>query len=195
MTVPGWFSDQLRAEHGSRYRVRWSNALEVFLLEEKTARGITTPPLRLLKKLVKLEKRHPGITEEKLEQARSGYTLFLQVVPSPKFPCPGCGITIHLKPHAIEWATCTTCKKNVAACHISLGWELLEHLRYLDYERGGDERILDDMDRANDHVERTDSRDLKNSIGSMAREDYNMLHQIESVGYTGKTFTHEGDSA
>lgn len=185
MKVPEWFAEQLRAEQDRTYRVRWSNARSCFVVEQKAGRGLSTPPRRLMKKLERM-KEVPDMVEEILTRARDGYLLFLEIFPSGRAGCPKCGAEVKLKPRVWEYAVCPSCAKDFPAVWFNLDGAVLEHLRYIDMNRGGYERMEADQDRENDQIVKTAIKDTRASLSEAVWDDWRGLFQVPRVGYTGK---------
>jgi hypothetical protein len=186
--IPQWFANQLRAEFGSRFSVRWSHARSCFVIDEQVARGQAMPPARLAAKLARLDRTAPDQADEFRHRLRTGTAPFVEVYPSNRAPCPACAATVRLSFQEWQFAHCTACQKDFKAVSSPLGWWLLEQLRFLDFERGGDERQLAAMDTANAAHEQALKRNDRNTLEAAVKDDFARIMDIQSVGYTGREF-------
>ena len=188
MVVPQWFEDQLTRDFRDRYLVRWSEAKHCFMIMERLIRGLGYRPARLAQKLQALDEEN---REEFLYRLRTETNVFVEIYPQGRAQCPRCDGTVYLDRQVWAFAHCGWCGKDFKAVSFELGHLLLEQLRYLDFDRGGDERILNDMDRANEKKAEVDKRDDRNVLESAVKEDWRpVVLKNPLVGVT-KTFTGE----
>lgn len=106
-------------------------------------------------------------------------------------PCPKCGLKMSVPELHFGEAICYGCRLHGrdgrhTAAYFPLGERLLEHLRYIDTERGGLERQITDIDNANEALIAGGARKRDNAIEAVNRDYYTTLAGIQSVGYTGK---------
>lgn len=182
MRVPEWFAHQLDVEFRGRFRVRWSNARHCFVIDEVTGRGTAMAPMRFYRKVQRLR---PDLREEYLFRMAHGTTPYVEVYPGTRASCPACLSDVSLKTHTWEFAHCRACGKDFKAVHYELGWMLLEQLRYNDFERGGDERQVEEMDRANEAKEKGEVRENRNVLEAVVKDNWNQIAGIKSVAVGG----------
>jgi hypothetical protein len=189
--IPEWFQQQLAHEFGTRFRMRWSNARQLFVLDERIARGVLMTPARLAAKLARLDAKNPDQAEEFRLRLREGTAPFVEISPGNRTACPACGATVRLAHMTWAYAHCDECQKDFKTIYAPLGWWLLEQLRFLDFERGGDERALTAMDQANAAHEAEVQAAPKRELEAAVRDDFAHIMSIQSVGYTGRSFAAE----
>jgi hypothetical protein len=190
MVVPQWFEDQLRRDFRDRYLVRWSEAKHCFMIMERQIRGLAYRPARLARKLASLDEAN---REEFLYRLRTGTHVFVEIYPQGRTTCPRCKGTIHLDRQVWAFAHCEWCGKDVKAVSYDLGHLLLEQLRYLDFDRGGDERVLADMDKANEKKVAGEKRDDRNVLEAGLKEDWRKVVMKNPLVGVNKVYTGEAD--
>lgn len=183
MYIPEWFEETLQRDFNGRFLIRWSSAKQCFALMERVARGVAIRPARLHQKLQRLSEAD---REEFLFRLRTGTNTFVSIYPGARCACPSCGAKVLLEKHRWQFAHCAACGKDFNAVAYELGHLLLERLRFLNLETGGDERIIAEMDTADAESKRQKKRDDRNYLEAVVKEDFNQIMNIQSVGYTGK---------
>jgi hypothetical protein len=183
MHIPEWFAEQLRRDFRGRYLIRWSEAKQCFQILTRIARGVAMRPARLHAKLQRLSEADRDEFEYRL---RTGTEVFVSIYPGTAARCPRCEAKVPLTKHVWAFAHCTRCGKDFKAVSFELGHLLLEQLRWLDFERGGDERILAAMDTANNAKVKGDKREDRNVLEAAVKDDVNQIFGIQQVGYTGR---------
>lgn len=171
---PDWFVERLRFEFQDRLRIRWSIRKHEWHIEQKVGRGALAP-FRISE------------ADDSMIRARDGYWFIGAVRPGNTMPCPKCGCKLNVP--ELEWreVVCHYCRLQkrdgrTLAAYFPLGEALLEHLRKIDDQRGGLERVRDEADRANEQLIASRERDISNSIESATKDTYTRLAGIQSVG-------------
>jgi hypothetical protein len=172
MTVPGWFARQLAAESDNRLRVRWSGQTQRFAIEAKVGRPVAMG-------------RPIDAWDDAAIRQRDGYELVMEVAPGDRSRCPRCASWTRLPIRRVGEARCAHCSHTFRACFWPLNESLLQHLRYIDPDRGGIARVFQDVDASEARRERQWRRQRHNDTEAIWKEDYNRLVGIPSVGYTG----------
>jgi uncharacterized Zn-finger protein len=188
--IPGWFEDQLKRDFRDRYLIRWSEAKHCFMIMERQIRGLAYRPARLATKLQNLSEAN---REEFLYRLRTGTSIFVEIYPQGRAVCPRCEAKVDLDRQVWAFAHCPWCDKDFKAVSYDLGNLLLEQLRYLDFDRGGDERILKDMDEANENKVRVDKRDDRNVLEAGVKEDWRQVVMKSPMVGFNKVYRGEND--
>jgi DNA-directed RNA polymerase subunit RPC12/RpoP len=176
VVIPEFFEEALKRQFGGRYLVRWSNARSCFVIDEKVSRGVAITPARLA---AKLAKKPPAEAEEYLFRLRHGTTPYVEVFPGNQAACPRCDAKVLLRSREWIYAHCEACNKDFKAVHYDLGDLLLEALRYQDiYEHDAEDRILADMDRANDAKVKANDRESKETLKEAVWDDWRQIMSV-----------------
>lgn len=174
-TVPAWFERQLKLEFDDQVRVRWSPKRHRFLLERRVGRVSAAP-------------KWVDPLDDRAIQARDRVQTILEVAPGTVTPCPRCGQDLKLAYKQMQESTCARCRRTVRAVFFPLGWDLLQHLRWSDPDRGGTERVFDAVETGEAQREALQRRKFKREHEAIWKEDFRRLFQYPMVGYTGKEF-------
>jgi hypothetical protein len=185
MHIPDWFRSQLRAESDNRLRIRFSPYRGLYQIEAKRHRGhLSDSPT----------------TDDATIREADGYDLVLEIAPTPRIACPNvhkkdkfarperCDTMIRVPVNQMKETTCPGCKARIVAPHFELSAALLQHLRYIDPDRGGVERAFKDAD---DHeLKRTAAlrRERHNIAEALFKEDRRKVLEIPMIGYSGRSF-------
>ena len=186
--VPDWFAEQLRLEHAGRLRIRWSPIEQNFQVESKVAPG--TPWIRPPKiKDQRTGKVSTDTAQDGYVRARDGYQFVCALEPTRQKRCPKChNAVMEFKPYGFKHTTCPLCQKGSVSGWWEFTDQLLQHLRYIDPDRGGIERVFKDLERDEERAEATKQRDFMNKARDVASDMFSEVYGIQSVGYTGKEF-------
>jgi hypothetical protein len=181
MNIPIDFARRLQDEFNGRLRVRWSVARQEWHIEQRVGRA-ALPPFRISE------------IDDRLIRYRDGYAFVMAIRPGDRMPCPTCHLTVKVPVLKTGEAVCSHCQfkgrdGRYKAAYFPLNDILLEHLRKIDPERGGIERVTAEADQALVQRERSIERNTKNQIEAGIKEDIRRVLQIPQVGYTGKEFT------
>lgn len=182
MHIPDRFRELLQLEFDGRFRIRWSDHQQLFLVEEKIQRG---DPLGAGRPKGWME-RMSGIAPDRVAQVRDGYALICQLSPSPRRRCRGCNRTLTLAVNEMRSTKCV-CGKELLVPYWPLGDRLLEHLRSIDVDRGyrtAQLREMDHMDATRLQRVRKQSRGISRE---MHKDDFTQLFGLPMSGSSGKT--------
>lgn len=129
--------------------------------------------------------------DDSLIRARDGYWFVIAIRPGTLVTCPHCYRDIRITAMVFEEAACAHCKSagrdgRIHAVYFPLGESLLEHLRKIDPERDGIQRITAEADAANDALLKARERHTSNHIEAATKDAITSILDIKSVGYTGK---------
>lgn len=185
MRIPDSFRSQLKAESDGRLRIRFSPYRQLWQIEAKRHRG-------------KLSDR-PTTDDATIREA-DGYDLVAEISPTPRISCPNiykkdpfarparCETTISVPINQMKETTCPGCKARITAPHFELSAMLLEHLRYIDPDRGGIERVFKDADRHEEQRVARLRRERHNMAEALFKEERREVLEIPMVGYSGRSF-------
>lgn len=185
MRIPDWFRSQLNVESDGRLRIRFSPYRGLWQIEAKRHRG-------------KLSDQ-PTTSDATIREA-DGYDLVLEIAPQPRIGCPNvykaspfarperCDETIRVPINQMKEAQCPKCKARITAPHFELSSALLQHLRYIDPDRGGIERAFKDADRFEEQRVQRLRRERHNIAEALFKEERRKVLEIPMVGYTGRSF-------
>ena len=167
------FTDRLQRDFGDRLRIRWSQASQQWLIEQKVGRAAI--PAR------------PGSElEDGWIRARDGYALVLTISPGDRERCQRCGETVRLPVYDFRETSCPRCGKLTRSCYWLLNDHLLEHLRWIDPLRDGPRRMAKDADRATQDAEKSRNRAASNETESILKDAIGQMGGFTTVGYTGR---------
>lgn len=172
LQVPEWFAEELESQSFGRYRVRWSAGRQRFQVEERIGRQ---------------RRKRARLFEQESEEARreqDGYRLLFEITPGSRTRCPRCAQWIKVREMSVGTTKCGMCKKEWKFFFMPLGWRLLEHLRYIQPERGAYDRVDKDTDRGMAEKDARDRRDRHNTTEAIWKEDFTKNFEIDSVGWT-----------
>lgn len=172
---PESFLEALRLQFDGRFRLRWSEGTSQWHLEQKVGRG--RPPHKKVSPL-----------DDRAIRWKDGFEFLLAVTPGDRTRCPSCQMVTKVPVLKMQYAKCEWCEKEFRACYWPLGEALLQHLRYLDPDRGGAERVLRDVEDAEYLQEFRRKRRVREEAKDAVWDDWRTLFNIPSVGYTGKEF-------
>lgn len=133
-------------------------------------------------------------------RARDGYWLVATIQPGDKMPCrtivnrwtgEWCGNTLPVPMFEFAEVTCEKCKlakRNYRhqAAFFELTDRLLEHLRKIDPNRGGYERIQMELVLAEERRIASAERTVSNHIEDVTKDNLNSLFDVAHTGYTGR---------
>lgn len=170
--VPDSFEFALRTQFDGRFRVRWSRDTAQWHIEQRVGRKRPT--------------RSARAESDQAIRWRDGYEFVLAVTPGDHTWCAACGTEFKVPVLEMRYPKCPTCGKEQRACHYPLGDALLEHLRYIDPDRGGIMRVAHDVEAADFAKEFWDTRRAKGARRDAIWDERKSLFDIQQVGYTGK---------
>ena len=171
MELPSWVEEELTRDSAGRYRIRWSVGRNRWQVEEKIGRQ--TP-----------RKRRFANTDDEAIKEEQGYKLLFEVTPGDRTRCPRCAkwmkVTAATRPRTSK---CQACRKEWKFCFMPSWNDLLVHLRYIQPERGGFERVLADTDHGNAEREKSNTRTMRRNTEAIWKEDFTRNFEIDSVGW------------
>ena len=173
MEIPGWFAEELHSQSGGRYRVRWSPKRLRFQLEEKVGRAV-------------LPRRPLDSTDDDAVRATDGYGLVMEICPGDRTRCPRCARWTKVTTLRVGTSKCEKCNKEFRAFFWPLSHSLLQHLRYINPDTGGHERIFPQVDASEARRDAKMRRDRHNHTETVWKDGFTQAFGIQSVGYTGR---------
>lgn len=171
MDAPAWFLEELEQQSGGKYRVRWSPRRARWQVEERIGRQKR-----------KGSRRFDNLDDEAIKE-QDGFRLLFEVTPGDRTKCPKCARDFKVTKMKVATSKCSHCGKELKFFYMPLGTDLLIHLRYIQPERGGHDRVLPDVDRAEELRELTRRRTLHRNTEAIWKEDFTRNFEIDSVGY------------
>lgn len=173
LSPPEWFVDALDRECHGKFRIRWSPAKLRWQIEEKMARR------RMPDRLITIN------DDEKIREF-DGYELFAEVTPGSKLKCDRCHHWVHAAEQKFKTTRCSHCQKEHKAFFWVLGEGLLEHLKKVNPLTGGIDRVFKEVDQKTVDRSVSNRRANRNYGEAAGKDSFNFIHDIQSVGYTGK---------
>lgn len=174
MTLPQSFEEELLAQFQGRFRLRWSPKRQRWQLEEKRARAIM------------LDRPISSIDDEGIRE-KEGFTLLCEVSPGTTHKCDRCARPMKLAVNRMKTSRCQHCRKEHKLFYWYPGPDLLLHLRKIDPYNGGIDRVFVETDFLSEKFEKSRKRDGRNYREAVGKNDFNYIHEIQSVGYTGRS--------
>jgi len=175
VTPPKAFEQQLQRAFDGRLRIRWSIGKKQWQIEQKYQRMHVG--------------RRIDPRDDQAIRAAEGYTLVAQIAPGDRMKCPRCARIIKLPVMKFAETKCE-CGTTVQASYWRLSESLLEYLRKYDPYRGGIQRLEQELLQAEEQKEKLERRTEQNLAEDVAKDTLTQWFGIQSVGYTGKEFTH-----
>lgn len=177
--IPEDFQTQLDKTFDNKLRVRWSDKLGEWQIEQKVRRGLAVDPLK------------PDPYNDDQIRHKDGYVWVMSVKQGSKFPCPQCGLDLSAPTRQTEMVSCQHCRAkgynhHWVASHWPLDQTLIDHLQKM-------EREIDDkavrLRKARTILQRQQERMVLDPTLAEFEDSFNRIAGIPSVGYTGKVFT------
>ena len=186
MNVPTQFERQLQEEFNGRFRIRWSQKLKEFQIEQKVFTGQIMPPP------FDENKGEYDTYSDEWVRASDGYFLVMSIRNGDRMPCPVCGLTVKVPIMETRESHCQGCIEHgrdgrYVAAYYPLNHVLIEHLHDIDPWNGGPERVRLRM-RAKQLAKQ--DRDMKLVLDEgeeRTADDRLQLDQVPMVGYGHKT--------
>lgn len=177
MTAPRWFLDALDRDFGGRLRLRWSPSRGEWHIEQRTGRGKILP-------------RYVSERDDELIRARDGYDFVMAIRPGDRMPCPVDGATMKVPVMEFREALCPTCRRagrdgRFRASFWPLSESLLTHLRRIDPERDGLQRMLRELNDEDYSRQWWDERRF--SIDNYYALRDGLLEQLPKAGFPSLT--------
>ncbi len=189
MNAPEEFVERLEREFGQKYRVRWSDARNEWHVEQKIRRGIAEGFANVALKNTQQRRNR----EDDLIRARDGYVLTMSVNAGNHTYCHECNTKMSVPSFETAVIFCPFCRlkgrqRHQVAGYFPLGDSLIDHLRKIDSERGGTDRVVAEVDRSNQWMLAQNERKFRNHIEAGVKDRFNRLVGIQQTGYTGRIF-------
>jgi len=182
---PDSFIDKLESAFGGRLRIRWSHRRKAWLIEQRVARGLFPG--------TKPTQKDWDETNDRYVQSRDGVVEVVEVRTGTLMDCPRCNTPLKVPFGQTEVIRCSYCRlrgkePHIAAVYLPLGDQLIDYLKRLDPTNPISESLNDDLDRANEALERAMEQDAANAGIAGFEDAYRRIAGIPMVGYTGKEF-------
>jgi hypothetical protein len=187
MTLSSDFATQLHDEFGGRFRIRWSDKMHEFQLEQKVMTGqIMPPPLISDEDSLTATARYDTYDDNWI-RARDGYFYVMSLRNGDRMPCPICGLTVPVPVLETRESVCEGCKLHgrdgrYVAAFYPFNHLLLEHLHDIDPLNGGPIRVRARM-RAKQLAK--NERMLKADLDVADYHVINNRTQVEGNGMVG----------
>jgi hypothetical protein len=188
MTIPDYIEEQIERRFHGRFRLRWSDADQMFHYEQKVRRGIAEGFVPIATK----SERHFKSRYDDQIRGRDGYVLVMKIAPGTQTRCTVCHGDISIPAFKSAQVNCGFCaskgrRSSFVAGYFPLSDSLLDELERIDPDRGGNERVFDAQRKAELFREREQEWNLTAPAEAAFRERFNRLVGIPQVGLSGKT--------
>jgi hypothetical protein len=179
--APDDFVNRLNDTFRNELRIRWSNKLNQWQIEQK----INNPK--------ELGYRFDDEWHDDAVRQRDGYALVCSVYPGDRAKCPKCNNELKIPTFKFGEVKCSYCalkgrESRVIAGFFPLTDLLIDHLKKLDPTRGWRDSITKAIEIKNEKIERSKEREIENHTEAVWKDNYNQIAGIPQVGYTGKEF-------
>ncbi len=192
MQAPEAFVERLEQEFGQKYRIRWSDARHEWHIEQRIRRGIAEGFADVSLKNAKQRRNR----EDDLIRARDGYVFTMAVKPGTTTHCHECNTKMSVPAFDTAVLFCPFCKMKGRSRHQVAGYfplsdSLIDHLRKIDSEKDGTDRVAAEVDRSNQWMLFQNKMKLRNHLQAGIKDRYNRLVGIPQFGYAGSTYNWE----
>lgn len=177
MTLPAWFEEEWNETFKGRFRIRWSPTRMRWQIEQKATRGV-------------IQNRPIESVDDERIRERDGFELFAEICPGSRLKCDRCKRWVEASVEKFKTTRCSHCNKEHRAFFWTLGPGLLAHMRKIDPYTGGTERVFEEVDQKTRGRNLARRRDQKNLGEAILKQDYNFIHEIQSVGGGKNRFIH-----
>ena len=179
MDAPKSFTDRLEREFNGRYRIRWSNVRNEWLIEEKLARGVLGS--------FSAEERNDVFI-----RMRDGYGLVCTVRTGDRMPCSKCKSELKVSVKEFAEVVCGYCQQQGRSSSIVAGFfplndDLIYHLRRINPDTPWHETLLSEVKEQNKQREKQIDREIDKVAQSAWGDNHRQLFQTPTVGYTKNT--------
>lgn len=186
MTIPEDFSDRFERRFDGRFRIRWSDVEERFLIEQRIRRGIAEgvmPPGDYR------NKRQRKVHYEDSVRAQQGYMLTGVVTAGTTAYCSRCDSPSPSIPMKFTVTACKVCaskgiEQPVQAGFFLLNDQLIAEIEKADPLRGGIDRVSAGVKQDNAQLEIEQEADFIRPVDAAARDRYRRLLGIPMTGST-----------
>ena len=196
MHIPEDFTERLERQFRGRYRIRWSDTRNEYLIEQKVRRGVAEGFVDVGLNSTAQLRRHA----DDYIRARDGYVLTMAVKPGTRTWCHECNTQMDVPAFDTAVLVCPFCRSKgryraQVAGYFPLGDTLIDHLKMIDVDNDGNDRVAEAVDLHNEFLMFENTMRLRRHVDAGARERYNRLVGIAQVGQTGRSgrFVHRKD--
>lgn len=177
------FQDKLDREFKGRLRIRWSAERGEWQIEQKVRRG-------MLEGFKPNSRRGWDESHDRYVQHRDGVVHIMSVRTGDRMACPKCESTLKVPFRETHMITCPLCKMrgkphHFPAVYMSLGDDLINHLKSIDPENPISETLVEDLDRQNQALALQQERDALRRGEAAAHYDYDRIVGIPKFAYSG----------
>ena len=179
MDVPQLFATRLKQEFNDRYRIRWSNQREEWVVEEKLSRGVLGSfPL--------------DEYNDVFIRMRDGYGLVCTIRTGDRMPCRKCGSTLPVPVKEFAEVVCGYCRQqgrssSTVAGFFPLNDDLIYHLRRINPDMPWHETLVSEINEENTKKDKALDREIDNIAESTWGDSHRQLFNTPTVGYTKNT--------
>lgn len=192
MQAPEDFVERLNQTFGGKYRIRWSDARHEWHIEQKVRRGIAEG-------FIDLNPRHLERKRQKWDdmiRGRDGYVLTMVVSPGTRSECPICHSEMKMPAFQTAVVTCDFCaskgrRSQKVGGYYPLSDVLIDHLRRIDVDNDGNDRVAESVDRHNEFLAYEHRMNLRRPVEAAVQERFNRLVGIPHFGYAGSPYNWE----
>lgn len=161
-----------------RLRIRWSQAEQQFLIEQKVGRAMVAP--------IRIEDNR-----DDLIRARDGYHPVMTITAGDRMRCPSCHSELKVPVRETHDIKCGYCALLGRTTRIIAGFwplddALLDHLRHIDPLNDYQDELAEAADRHNRMLLKSQEDQVSNDGYAALEEQYNRLVGIPQVGRTMK---------
>lgn len=132
-----------------------------------------------------LDRPISSIDDEGIRE-KEGFTLLAEIAPGTTHKCDRCAKPLALEINKMKLSKCPHCRKEHKLFYWYPGPDLLLHLRKIDPFNGGIERVFLEADEHGERLAKSRRNDGRNYREAVAKDTFNFIHDIQSVGFTGR---------
>lgn len=192
--VPDSFREALRIEFDGRLSIRWSQAENAWLIEQKIGRGAAVTARRLRRKSwmspQEWEREQLKAADVRF-RAEHGLNRVCAIAPGDRARCikhPSCAGVVRLSLGKWKQTKCETCgTPQPPIAFFPLNDWLITELRRTDPYRGGLERVFAELEEGEEERERAVLRRLRFGTEALWKDSFTQVFGIQSVGWTPLT--------
>jgi hypothetical protein len=165
MEISQTFLKRMKEEFGDSLRIRWSNAGEEYVVEQKIGPARTLPP---------------GFETDDDIRARDGYAFVLAVQPREKMPCKTCRTPLDIPNQTFAEIRCDYCRYRGkdgrwGAGYFPLNEVLIDKLKQVDPTRRWSADIKAKLDARNKAVVDERERKAQDALDYAMRENHHRV--------------------
>lgn len=173
-SIPEEFQQRLDQEFNGLIRVRWSDKLSEWHVEQKVRRAVGWPD-------------GWDRYSDNTIRYKDGYVWIMSFKQGTKFPCPHCNLTLKAPSLRSEMVSCEHCRlkgynHQQLAGHWPMSETLIDHLKMLKWKLDHP----DDLNKMDAALKKQHLRQVLDPTIDRIADRFNQGMGIQSVGYTGK---------